>query len=97
MQINMWKEIIKTVQEFNPGIKQLRVFGIVLGLVCILIYGTRVQSALLLIFAAIAVLLAVIKPRAYLPLVKILLAVTYPIGWILSRVLLVIFFFCVLV
>lgn len=91
----MIKEIKNVLREFSVSNKQLSLFGYVSAVVIGLVYIAHGGVG----WMAVAVLFAVLglfKPQSLLPVVKALIAATYPIGWVVSRVLLTIFYVCIL-
>lgn len=83
----MISEIKLVLSEFSVGVTQLRIFGLVCAAVFGLLYY-HFGSALLLLFVVVMAVISFGAPRILLPVVKILIALTYPIGWVLSRTLL---------
>lgn len=94
----MFREIAETLRAIRPGSRQLRVFGILLG--ALVVFAARtIQGADAFggsaAGAAIAAL-ALALPVAIEPIWRALMAVTIPIGWIISRLILIAFFYIVL-
>ena len=90
--------------DWNPGRKQLRVFGlsamvasIVLAGVFVLIWGLAIVWAIVALAAGAAILLcSLVSPRAARIIYITLSAVGLPIGFVVSLVLLAAFYFLLL-
>lgn len=94
----MLREIKETLRVLRPSYSKLRAFGILLG--ALIIFAAQTiegadafgGSAAGIIIIALAVLL----PGAIEPIWRALMALTLPIGWLVSRAILVAFFYLVL-
>ncbi|MDP3727066.1 MAG: SxtJ family membrane protein [bacterium] len=93
----MIKEIRETLQSIHPSHRQLRLFGVLLG--ALIVFASRTVegadafggSTAGIIIAALAVAL----PGAIEPVWRALMALTLPIGWFVSRLILIVFFYTV--
>ncbi len=94
----MFREIAETLRALHPSHRQLRLFGVILG--ALVAYAAQtIEGADVLGGSAAGVLiafLALVLPRAIESLWKTLMALTLPIGWIVSRLILIIFFYLIL-
>lgn len=90
--------------DWNPSIRQLRVFGlsamaasIVLAGVFVLVWGLAILWAVVALAAGAAILLcSLISPRAARIVYVVLSAVGMPIGFVVSFILLAAFYFLLL-
>lgn len=73
---------------------ELRAFGIILALIFITL-AYRFGAAYLYWVALALLTTAILVPRLISPLVSVLLILTAPIGWLISRLVLIIFFYLV--
>jgi len=89
----MIKETIQTVRAFDPGTRQLRWFGIVLAAAFMLYYRFFSVEIIFAIAGLLVLALAALYPRFFLPFIKFLLYITYPIGWVFSRIVLALIFY----
>lgn len=81
--------------EIKPTTRELRIFGLALALVLIMVayrFGLEYLNWLALTFLAAAIFI----PQLLRPVVMVLLIITVPIGWIISRFVLIVFF-CLIV
>lgn len=94
----MLREIKETLRSIHPSHRQLRTFGILLG--ALVIFAARTIEGADAFGGSAAgaaiVALAVIFPRAIDPIWRTLMALTLPIGWIISRLILIAFFYTIL-
>ncbi len=93
--MSLVRELKTVLKEFDPPVTQLRAFGLVCGGLLIGVYVYFSLHDLFAVAAIILLTLASFAPHWLLPLVTGLIAVTYPIGWLLSGILLILFY-CVL-
>lgn len=94
----MLHEIRETLHSINPSRRQLRVFGILLGALLVFA-GQTVDGADAFGGSAAGVFIAALAgmlPGAIEPIWKTLMALALPIGWLVSRAILVAFFYLVL-
>ena len=96
----MIKEIKATLKNFRPSDKQLRMFGIVFAAIFLVIGLSLENSSAVptatIAFGGIAFAVAVFYPRLLFPVSFALMSVTVPIGWIVSRAILIAFFYAIL-
>lgn len=75
----------------NPDLKTLRNFGLILAAFCIA--GCLRQPLLWISVAVIVAAISLIAPKSLKPMFVGLSIVTYPLGWLISRLLLLVVFF----
>lgn len=94
----MFKEITETLRSLLPSSRSLRLFGVLLG--TLIVFAARtIKGADVLggsAAGAMIALLAVVFPRAIDPIWRALMALALPIGWVVSRLVLIAFFYAIL-
>ena len=94
----MLRDIKATLHSLQPSPNSLRVFGVLLG--ALIVFASRtIEGADALGGSAAGIFIAVfaaLLPGAVEPVWKTLMALTLPIGWLVSRAILVAFFYLVL-
>lgn len=97
----MMHELKEILRSFNPTRAQLIWFGMLLSFFISL--GairalTRPSSTAPVLFAAAAVILAaaILAPKTLRPALYLLTAIAFPIGWMVSRLILMLFFYIAL-
>ncbi len=93
--------ILKEIREIKSTRKELRDFGIVMGVAFLLIAGFiywKSAKLNLVIFAlsAIFALLGVAAPGVLKPIQKVWMSIAVVMGWMVSRVILFVLFYAVL-
>jgi len=94
----MIQDIRETLRSSRPTVLELRRFGIILAILVIALAATAgvwPPSFLLVSLAGIVALIALVTPVALRPIHFLLMVLTIPIGWIISRSLLTILFFLI--
>ena len=83
-----------------PNEKELRQFAVVslfgfglLGLVAHLRFGLEITAYVLWVIGGLTFLIGLVSPKAVLFIYLILTAITFPIGWLISNLLLRILFY----
>lgn len=90
--------------NWSPGDRQLRQFGwaclpgfaVVGFFVAYRIFGSVNAAYALIGFGVLCLLASLVRPGLLLPIYTVLMAITMPIGWCLSHILLRLFFYGVL-
>ena len=89
--------------EWHPGAKQLRQFAVIClfgfaaaGIVLWRSSGSVWPAALLATFGILVCLTGLVRPRRVYPVYVVLLAVSLPVGWVVSGILLRLVFFGVI-
>lgn len=94
----MLREIRETLRSLQPRPNSLRLFGAVLGAL-IALASRAAEGADAFGGTAAGILitaLAIALPRVIEPLWRALMALTLPIGWLVSRAILIAFFYIIL-
>lgn len=92
----MLQEIRDTLRSLSLTQRQLRVFGVIgLGIIVFVLWRFP-NLWFVLSSLGIWFILGIAAPRLLSPLYYFLMACTLPVGWLISRALLTIFFFCIL-
>ena len=91
----MLKDLQEILHTINPSLKELRRFGVALGFFLAL-FAYLFGFVALYYAAATSLAVAAVFPAFFRPVHLFLMAITFPIGWILSRVFLILFFFTVI-
>jgi len=91
----MLRDLKETLRASNPSRAQLRRFGMALALVLAFV-AYRFGFFPLYYASATAVAAATAWPHIFRPVHFFLVVITFPIGWITSRVFLVFFFFMII-
>lgn len=92
----MITELISTVKNFTVSTTQLRWFGVFIGILFVLARVFWFDTIVLVVLAVASFVGAVFTPRWFLPMVLVLIAITFPLGWVISRALLVVLYLLVL-
>lgn len=93
----MFREVTETLRSFRPSSRQLRYFGLILGaLIAILSQAERADAVGGSAAGAAIAALALALPGTIEPLWRALMAITLPIGWVVSRLILIALFYLVL-
>lgn len=95
----MFREITETIRSFETTSRKLRLFGIILVVVLAMAgFLAESRSVKITAFLASAVLifLALALPAAIKPIWIGLMVITLPIGWIISRTILVALFYLII-
>ena len=90
------QDIKRTVSEFKPSTRQLQLFGFVLTAIFVIYAFVADDPAVFSVLAFVAFLFAYYIPSWYLPPLKVLMVLLAPIGFVLSRLLLVLFFYLII-
>ena len=94
----MLGEIKETLRSLQPSRRQLRVFGVLLGVLTVFAART-IEGADAFGGSAAGIgiaALAILFPRTIEPIWKMLMVLTLPIGWVVSRLILIAFFYIIL-
>lgn len=96
----MIHEIKKTLRELNPTNRQMRWFGMVLafflGLAAPVVMHDLISQRLGILLGTTIFVIASLLPWAIKPLWFSLMTLAIPVGWIVSRIILVAFFYIVI-
>jgi uncharacterized membrane protein len=92
--------VIEEIKQIKSGRKELRDFGIVMGIALLVIFAIfhfRHQTLyFFLLYASAALLIAgMVIPTVLLPLQKVWMAMAISIGWVVSRIILSILFYVI--
>ena len=93
--------IFKEIKDIKSGKKELRQFGITIGIVLSLLGGLflwygRDYYTCFFILSAVFILLGVTAPIILKPIQKIWMTLAIVIGWVMSRVILIILFYLII-
>lgn len=93
--------IIQEIRSIKSGKKELREFGITFGIVLSLLGGLflwrgRDYYTWFFIFSGVFISLGVAAPIILKPIQKIWMALAIVIGWVMSRVILIILFYLII-
>ncbi|MDP3794507.1 MAG: SxtJ family membrane protein [bacterium] len=92
----MFGDIRQTIYELHPSVRQLRLFGLVL-LALLGFFAYRFPSArLVLTGVELLIFAGLFYPQVLQWVYLALMALTLPIGWLLSRLVLTLFFVVVI-
>lgn len=91
----MLRDLKETVHTVNPSSTQLRYFGAVFALFLIF-FAYRFDFVLLRYITVFSLAAVAVFPRFFLPIHFLLVVITFPIGWMLSRIFLILFFFAII-
>ena len=92
--------IIQEIKNIKSGGKELREFGITIGIVLSLLGGLflwrgKTYCTYFFMLAAVFILLGVTAPIILKPIQKIWMTLAIVIGWVMSRVILIILFYLI--
>jgi len=92
--------ILAEIKDIKSGRKELRQFGLTIGVVLGLLggwilYRGKLHATAFLIVGGAFLLLAFILPVALKPLQKIWMTIAVVIGWVMTRVILIVLFYFV--
>lgn len=85
---------LKAALKIKPKIRELRLFGVLLALVLVIV-ASKFGLEYLIWLTLVLLAMVVVAPRLLRPIVIVLLILTVPIGWIISRLVLIVFFYLV--
>ena len=85
---------IKTALRIKPKTWELRVFGIILAVI-VSVIGHRFEISYLPWAGLGFLTVSLVLPRLLTYVVLVLLVLTAPIGWIVSRIILTLFFYLI--
>lgn len=93
--------ILKEIRTIKSGRKELREFGTTIGIVLMLLAGMafwrgRGSAPYFLIFGILSIAFGLVLPAALKPLQKVWMGFAVIMGFVMSRVILTVFFFGVL-
>lgn len=89
------RDLKETIHAVNPSPAQLRRFGVAFALF-LTFFAYRFGIVPLYYAAAFSLAMVIVFPRFFRPIYFLLALITFPIGWMVSRIFLIIFFFVII-